>query len=744
MEFVIYFQTENKFVVVDKDLIFDLFYDEKARIWFSTKEIKEFENKKMLLYNLETNINLLTGNKEFVFEKTDQYLDKDYFTNLKRLQKMVSILNNKVPLYDVYSNNLFLIYKDNVYQRVIYDYYRFPDKNFYDEMKKQKNIKIIKFLDNFNLKTLENTYVNIFYNYSNEVGKNLTLCLRSSFLSHLYYIKPYYTRSEVINMALNLGLIKPDRTYYTKEKIQELCEKVRKNDINRNIILNHQKYIVDSNGIHKVIYYSLNGAYFMNKYLRDRTLLKNELIEKNILGLWSLVRNAPAFDKGYKLYRFVDSDSHLSHLKIGDIHTEKSFISTTRNPFYNSEVYKFGFILIKIRIPANVAGVALCMETFSNFKKEEEIIFPPLTHLKLVKKNENSEYYHIDDQFLKNVVTKYEFEYVGSEKIEIIRESDKKPKKVFNDLKKIRKLTHENFLDKTEFFVEKYANENYQFISNINGKNYTFVCEWYDSTSAYEPYFFIKSSNGFYIYSQDPNTSNLSLTMEMSVDEMHVNFYSKFSYSDDYIDITTPDAIKFICKLGYIFGINNIYIHQEYRSCKDFIEGSSSKYKDFKKRILEMYTYRKDFYDYFTKKKKRFDIDGINAKFFYYQLNNLLEISALQVLRRTDKDELFQIYQTFTKLTQKNSFADFYIYIVKNRPDFIELLESKSIRIFQKDNPFVLDFYLLEGFKYLYNNGLISSMPEIVDVPKQDKIVKKILNKSTYRIENIRNERQNN
>lgn len=727
MEYIVYFQTEKIFVLVNKDMIFDLFYNDHARIWFSKEEIDKFINKKIVVHKLETN-------DKFIFNKTNEYLNKNYFKNLPNLKNIISKINNKIPLYDIYSDNLFLIYKDNVYQRVIYNYYRFPDTNFY---KNTKNQKIINFLNNFNLETLENTYIRVFYYYSNKVGKNLTQCIRPSFLSHLTYIKPYYTRSEVINMALNMRIIKPDRTYYTNEKIQELCKKVRRNDINRNIILNHQKYIVDSDGIHRTIYYSLNGAYFMNKYMRNTKLVKNKLMEKNILGLWSLIKNAPVFDKSYKLYRFVDSDNHLSHLMIGDTYTEQSFISTTRNPFYNSETYKFGFILIKIKIPENVAGVALCMETFSNFRKEEEIIFPPQTHLKLVKKNENSDYYHIDDQFSGKVVTKYEFEYVGSGKIEIIRDIEQEPKTIFNDFSKIKKLKNDDFLSKTEHFSTKYSNQNYQFISQINGKNYTFICEWYDSTSVYEPYFFIKSSNGFYIYCQNPNTSNLSLTLELSENEMHVNYYSKFSYSDDYLDITTFDAIKFIAKLAYIFGINHIYIHQEYKSCQDFIEEQSSKYKDFKKRILEMHAYRKDYFDYFIGKKKRFDINGINPKFYYYQLDNLFKTPVEQILRKTDKDELYQIYQKFTNMSSKTSYTDFYIYIVKNRPEFIELLEDKSIRIFKKDNPFILDFYLLEGFKFLYNNGLISSMPEIKKISKQHKTTKN-LNKSNYRLDNFR------
>ena len=739
MEFVIYFIKENKFAIANKNNIIDYFYEQLAKIWFTPKEIKTFSKQnKISLYKLiENKKNVLSSNLEF--ENTNKLLDKNYFTNLDKLKKQISKLNNKIPLYDVYSGNIYLIFKENVYARIIYDYYRFPDKNFADK-NKEKN-----FLKNFDLEVLENTYVNIFYYYSNEIGKNITMCVRPSFLSHLTYISPYYTRSEIINMALNIGIIKPDKTYHDRQKVLKLCEQVKKNDINKDIILDHQKYIVNANGIHRVIYYSLNGAYFMNDYLRDKTLSKNKLMEKNIDGLHELIRNCPAFDKSYQLYRFVDSDKHLRHLKIGDIHTEKSFISTTRNPFYSTDTSKFGFILVKIKIPPNKKGVALCMETFSNFKNEQEIIFPPQTNLKLIKKNENTNYFNTDSIFEKNIVTRYEFEYVDdahdnkSNKIKQI--SRKIIKEVYLDIEKIKQLKHENFLDKTQSFVKKYANKNYQFTSKINSNLYTFTCEWNDSTSVYEPYFFIKNENGFCIYCQNPKTSNLSLTMEFSNTEMHVNYYSRYSYSDNYIDITTFDAIKFISKLAYSFGINKIYIHQEYASCQDFIEDiTHNTNKDLKKRILEMYTYRKDYYNYFTKKTKRFEkIEHIVPKFYYYQLDELYNMSPLIILRKNDKDELYQIYTKYMKSI--NTFADFYVYIIKNRPDYIKILESKIIRIFKKDNPFIIDFYLLEGFKFLYNNNIISTIPDINTHKINERVEKIMLNKSTYRLEKLVSDR---
>lgn len=726
MEIIIYFIKNDKFVFFNnydnKENILDILYNNIGKIWFTKDEIKKFKLKKNYLY-LYKNNNL---------EKTTKILHKNYFKNINKLKILISKINIKIPLYDIQTNKIYMIYKENVYDRIVYRNYRLPNKEFMDKTKNN-------FLKNYNLETLELTYIKIFYYYSNKVGKNITNCVKPSFLSHLTYLKPYYTRSEIINMALNMKLIKPDKTYYDEKKINNLCHLVVKNDINNKVILDHQKYIVKQNGIHSVIYYSLNGAYFMNNYLRDEGMPKNILIETNIKKLWSLIKNAPAFDKSYTLYRFINSDKHLKHLKVNDIYIEKSFISTTRNPFYELD-YKFGFILIKIKIPKNIIGVALSIETFSNFNEEEEILFPPLTHLKLLNKNEKAEYYHINSNFEKNVVTKYDFEYILSEDIKLVTKRRIVEDK-YLDIDNLKRINNMAFIDKINFFMNEYFNKNYQCIIELYGKKYNFVCEIYDSTGAYEKYFYIKNNNGLLIYCQNPLTSNLSLTLEISKNMVHVNYYSKFSYSDSYLEINNFSVIKLISKIAYIFNISDIYIHQEYRSCKDFIDKTSSKYINFRKRKLEMYNYRKDFYDYFVYKKKRFseiNKSSINALFYYYQLDNLLKKSITDFIRVTDKDELYQIY---IKLNKKMSFAEFYLYIIKNRPEYITKLEEKTFNVIAKDNPFINDFYKLDGFKFLYENNLISSIPETNKDIKQINDLKKYP-KSTYRIDNIRNRKR--
>jgi hypothetical protein len=725
MDIILYYINENKFTITLKKDILDNLYEGIAKIWFNKEEIENFTNSKIIIYKRDNNN----------FIKTNDYLDTSYFDkeNLNKLRIKISKLQYKIPLYDIYSDKLYLIHKENVYDRIMYNYYRLPTRKNND------------FLKNYNLKTLEKTYIIVFYYYSNKVGKNLTKCIRPSFLSHLKYIKPYYSRDEIINLALNLKLIKYDDKYYNKDEINKLCTIIRNNDINRTILLDHQKYIVENNGIHKVMYYSLNGAYFMNSYLRNLNSdnHKNIILENNIKQLWTLIKNAPEFDKSYQLYRFINIDRHLNFLKIGDTYVEKSFISTTRNPFYNISGYEFGYILIKIKIPSGVKGVALCIETFSNFQAEEEIILPPLSHLKLISKNEDAEYYHIDKKFNENITTRYEFEFIKSDNI-IIKSDNYLTQNIdikTIDIFKIDLIDQDIFEDKIQYFIKNYTNNNLQFSVNIDNKLYTFVIEWYNSTSVYSNYYYLKAVEGISIYCQNPTNLNIALFLEIGTSEIHVNYYNKYAYTDNYLNMESINTIKFIAKIGHIFGINNIYIHQKYQSCQDFIT-DEFKYTEFKKRVLETYLYRKDYYDYLTRKIKRFDNKfNITAKFFYYQLDELFNTPIIKMVSKNDLDELYQIYQEYIKniKIEKDNLADFYIYIIQKRSEYISLFEKKSIRIFKTDNPFMIDYYFLSAFNFLFNNNIIIKIPKVDIIPenKQD-TENKQNNKNNYRINRYR------
>jgi hypothetical protein len=358
----------------------------------------------------------------------DEYNKKNNTTfQLEKMKEIISSTTSAVPLFDIVSQNIYLIQANQVFEYVKDKYYRVANEKIYNflkqnyektESKKLKNIieKNINFLNNYNFDILFNTYLKVIYTNSNQIGKNITDCKRISFLPYLN-ISPYYSRSEIINMALNLKLIKPDTTFYDSDKLNNLCLDLVKHDISNKIILEHQLYIEKNNAQHIIYYYTFYGSQYYNKYLRNNSNIQDDIMENNIKKLNSLIKKAPSFSSDVYVYRFVHNDDYLENVHVKGIFTENSFISTSRNPFYNEKEHVFGKILLKIKLPKNKQGIGLCVETYSLFPSEQEIILAP-GKLKLINKvdsnnpNDDFTYFHIDVNAQKSIYKKYEFEYI--------------------------------------------------------------------------------------------------------------------------------------------------------------------------------------------------------------------------------------------------------------------------------------------------------------------------------------------
>ena len=306
------------------------------------------------------------------------------------IKTKISKIEDFIPLYDIVSDNIYLIGKTNVYNRVRYLNYRFPEKKllkiikdkgkkFQEEiiakninepivLRKLRKIELmLDYMNNFNINTLYNIYVKVYYEYSEYAGKEITICKRKSFIPQFGHLKPYYTKNEIINLALNGNIIKPNNlnNYSESEQILNLCKTIKLNEISYKTLLDHYNHIIFNKYVGFIQYYTLQGSFFINKYLRGFTNYSctNDYLENLITPMWKIVLDAPAFEKTHTLYRFIGEDSFLSELEIGDTYTESGFMSTTRDPFYRSDLYEFGFILIKIKIPANIKGVCMCIET---------------------------------------------------------------------------------------------------------------------------------------------------------------------------------------------------------------------------------------------------------------------------------------------------------------------------------------------------------------------------------------------
>jgi hypothetical protein len=106
------------------------------------------------------------------------------------MKEIIADITSQIPLFDIYTSNLYLIFPENLYLRITYNHYRFPTKKLleslaeeYKDKKKTGNIiedrkidkynLMIEFLNNFNLDILEATFYRTMYKNSPEWGKNL-------------------------------------------------------------------------------------------------------------------------------------------------------------------------------------------------------------------------------------------------------------------------------------------------------------------------------------------------------------------------------------------------------------------------------------------------------------------------------------------------------------------------------------------------------------------------------------------
>src|SRR3972149_9989465 len=87
------------------------------------KIIKHTKSEEVMdkLYYLEATIPTIEEIKTYKKDEDPKELIND-------IKKSISQIDQKIPLYDEYTKNLYLIPKENVYNRVVYQSYRFPNK----------------------------------------------------------------------------------------------------------------------------------------------------------------------------------------------------------------------------------------------------------------------------------------------------------------------------------------------------------------------------------------------------------------------------------------------------------------------------------------------------------------------------------------------------------------------------------------------------------------------------------------
>lgn len=709
---------------------------------------------------MDDEYNLLYNIKKKKVEKYTKYevLDKLYYLECRlpeeneishelaydeliiKIKNSISTIEEKVPLYDIYTENIYLINKFNVYHRVVYQNYRFPEKYIINEFvekldnynkikkiddvliirKKKKLELMINFMKSFDIDLLFTTYIKVYYKYSSYVGRNNTLCKHPSFIPTFYHLKPYLTRKEIINLSINFDII-TDKKEINDDELYKLCDIIKNYQINAKILIDHQQYILNSNLLGLVQYYTLQGSHFMNQYLRNKTQYhtKNIELENLISPMWKLILDAPSFDKEYIFYRFVKEDTFLNKIKVGEIFTENGFMSTTRDPFYKSETYKFGFILIKIRVPKNTKGIALCLETISHFPEEQEIIFAPKSNFKLLSKDDDCVYFHTDENISSKVKTRYEFEWISNGPILFDRKDVAKIETI-----DFLKIDNNNYTlnKKIEYFNNSYVNEQGQFTIMLAGKEITVTTEYFNSTGAYKNYYAITSDDGYSMYAMFDGY--ILFFIELSDEQMHVNYFVKYSSIDPHKIIGTDNLVKLYSSIAYYFNITYPIIYANYLNCKNKTIEHQRNFGEVNEEYehdLKMLggSYCADIYNYLMTGVKQYSLDNIlnvelKPHFSYFDLNLLKKTPIENILLKEDRDEIYQLYDKYYKNTQLNkNITDFYLWLIEQDKCYLlDIFIDKIDRIVGIINPLKSYniYYILDASTYLYNRKYIYTL----------------------------------
>ena len=744
---------DNSIKEVDNDIIIDELYYKLARV----PTLKELKTK---------------------YEK----LDQSYLDELK-----INISKNKkyVPLFDINSKNIYIINTINIFYRIMECDYRLPDEKTISilkntlmiyESKKERNQVIelyieklkknIVFLDCYNLNVLKNTYYEIFYQTS-PATREITNCIKPSYFSFLSTTKPYFTLSQLYMMAKNMNL------ELNLENINDVCKIVQENDIDGKNLLKHHLYITGNNAKNYIQLYTLLGAYYLNEYIRKENSIRDIILEKHIKNIWKLINKAPSFNKSYYVYRFVEEDDYIKHLKVNDIYHEESFISTTRNPFYNPKHNVFGFILLKIKLPANIEGVGLCVETHSLFNKEEEILLSP-GRLKLVGIDNDFHFYHTDKAAENKIKKKYEFEYLGPIKTSPI-EKTKNYKHLEGeipilDFSKII-IDGYKFEEKIMYFFDKLVkniNGNRYFYSKIGKETYLFQIYYLDASIIYEKYFFLQQSkkkleDELYIIIQDLDTAKIKLFIEIR-DVISVNYIFRYVGSEKYFK--DEELLLFLAYLARSFNINQVIIHDNYISYEAIAEKrlDEANIKDFDMEnpdtdIVNLYSGYSNYYpeeiinymtslSYFFGKTeyipKYHNQPGIEPVLKYHMIESLMNINTEVVLSIRERTPLYRIFQKNKEKYHK--FLEFYLfihynyfYLLKELNERInQYLIEKTLSDVKEINPWLNNYFYFDPKTFLYEKDILPLLPK-TNINLVEKYIKKIseenlaLRKSRYR-----------
>lgn len=634
----------------------------------------------------------------------------------------LSKFEDLIPMYDIYTQTIYPIKKENLFFRLTESNYRFLThdvikwiKQKYDkskekvasskgEEKEQLEALVIRLkamlsiIENYDIDTLIDNSYKVLYEYSTSLGLSISICKRNSFNPYIFYLKPYYTKIELIKLGQNMGIIGRNiklEELADIEKHYEVCKTISKNDVSFEEIKEHTVTIYNNNAISDICFFSFIGSTILNRFLRkNKSGELNKFFHKKLMNTVDTIKQSPKLEQNYEMYRFVTDDEFLNHLKVGQTFVDEGFISSTRDPFYAPSLTGiFGMVLIKINIKKGQHG--LFLEHFSLFPKEEEFLLPPFTKLKLVSRDDNFKYYHINETFEKAINKKYEFDLIdyGYPKLKGIKQINSQvPELDFSYLNKENANNKFELLNRLKESANKY-NE-----INILGK--VFYAYYFDSTEAYSKFYVNKIEKGLSLMHFDKN-GDLAIFIEFGK-ELVVNYMNQFYFYDKKEKIKEEFIIELITELGLTFSYKTAKIYNEFCNYGEF---SANYYKN-QQIFLYLNHYDNSMYKYAKEKVKPYSFEK-----FYKSNFRVLEAKLETKLTSEEKTRF-----NFTGVTIR----ELLIETIENR--FYEY--SSLIKYFELEQ---FNYGELNIYEKLISQGRIETMLELIyteDEEESDDIFK--------------------
>ena len=145
-------------------------------------------------------------------------------------------------------------------------------------------------------------------------------------------------------------------------------------------------------------------------------------------------------------------------------------------------------MLLKINIPKDIKGIGLFIENFSLFPIEEEFLMGPGNKFKLIGKDDNFKYHHLNPKFERLVTKKYEFVWDGKDSTKIINKINNLPKNNISIplINQNTKIEGDTIIERLEFLVKNYSSH-----FNLNIDKYKLTLHWFDGTSSYKIFIII-------------------------------------------------------------------------------------------------------------------------------------------------------------------------------------------------------------------------------------------------------------